>query len=66
MPDNPIKIMELVNLAEAPNWPIQPVHIAPALWEIITQTAQDVGVTPSAVINVWLAGHVVRIDNDET
>lgn len=59
-------IAELLSIAEAPHWPQYTVHIAPAIMEYIAQTAQDVNVDISTVINIWLAAQIVRISNDET
>lgn len=59
-------IAELLSIAEAPHWPQHTVHIAPAIMEYIEQTAQDVNVDISTVINIWLAAQIVRISNDET
>jgi len=59
-------IAELISIAEAPHWPQHSVHIAPAIMEYIAQTAQDVNVDISTVINIWLAAQIVRISNDET
>lgn len=60
------KIAKLLSINDHRSWPVQHVRIAPEIWDFITQVAQDSGSDESVVVNVWLAAHMLRIDNDET
>lgn len=60
------QVTELLTVHDADTWPAYVVHIAPAIRDIIEQSAQDVNVSPSTIINIYLARAIVSIDNDET
>jgi hypothetical protein len=47
-------------------WIKQEIHIAPQIWELLQDSAQETGADISAVVNIWLAAYLTSIDNDET
>lgn len=61
-----MQVTELLTVHDTDTWPAYVVHIAPAIRDIIEQSAQDVGVSSSTIINIFLARAIVSIDNDET